>query len=253
MMDVKVLASGSDANCVYVGNGETGFLIDIGLAKTKAEKILIENGIDPTKITAVMVSHEHGDHTRGLAFADKYKIPVFASEGTLKALKRLDAGVGRNRIINCPMGFNAFEDHYIFVKPFKVHHDAAEPLGYTLTDKQGFKVSVLMDTGKVTDDMIEAMKGSSVYVIECNHDEDMVMNGSYHDGLKQRVLCDVGHLSNDDAAAALAKLVRGQGEQIYLTHMSSNNNMPNLALATVKRALKAKGFIAGKHYNVEVI
>lgn len=247
-MDVKVLASGSEGNMVWIGNSETSVLIDVGLPKTKAEKALIDAGVDPTKIDAVYITHEHQDHCKGLAFVDKYKIPVYASMGTLKALNRLDTGNYANS-----RGFNVFSDSALFIQSFNVHHDAAQPLGYTVTDIEGFKVSVLMDTGKVTDDMLEAMRDSSVYVFECNHDEDMVMNGSYHDGLKQRVLCDVGHLSNDDAAAALAKLVRGQGEQIFLTHMSSNNNMPALALATVKRALKAKGFIAGKHYNVEVI
>jgi phosphoribosyl 1,2-cyclic phosphodiesterase len=249
-MDVKVLASGSDANMVYVGNGETAVLIDIGLAKTKAEKILIENGIDPTKIDGVFVTHEHGDHVKGLAFADKYKIPVYGSEGTLKALERMEWAklirAGSGRVID------ALRPSYMTVEAFAAHHDAAEPLGYTISNKE-CKVSVLMDTGKVTTDMIMAMYDSDVYVFECNHDEDMVMNGPYHDALKQRVLCDVGHLSNDAAAAALAKLIRGKGEQIYLTHMSSNNNMPALALATVKRALKAKGFIAGQHYEIEVV
>jgi phosphoribosyl 1,2-cyclic phosphodiesterase len=249
-MYVKVLASGSDANMVYVGNGETAVLIDLGLAKTKAEKILIENGIDPTKITAVLVTHEHGDHCRGLAFADKYKIPVYASEGTLKALDRLGSGcimkANEGRILD------AFRDFFVVI-PFRAHHDAADPLGYTVTDKQGFKVSVLMDTGKVTGDMLVAMSNSDIYVFECNHDEEMVKDGDYPDVTKSRILCDVGHLSNDAAAAALTKLIRGNGEQIYLTHMSSNNNMPALALATVKRALKAKGFIAGQHYHMEVI
>lgn len=249
MMDVKVLASGSEGNMVWIGNSETSVLIDVGLPKTKAEKALIDAGVDPTKIDAVFLTHEHGDHCKGLAFADKYKIPVYASEGTLKALNRLDTG---NAVVG-PIGFNVFSESFIFVNPFDVHHDAAEPFGYAVTNYDGKKVSVLMDTGKVTGEMIGAMMDSSVYVFECNHDEDMVLNGSYHDGLKQRVLCDVGHLSNDDAAAALAKLVRGQGEQIYLTHMSSNNNMPALALATVKRALKAKGFIAGQHYEIEVV
>jgi len=249
-MDVKVLASGSEANCVYVGNGETAVLIDLGLAKTKAEKILIENGIDPTKIDGVFVTHEHGDHVKGLAFADKYKIPVYGSEGTLKALNRLDlANVtrgGSGRV------FDALRLSCVTVEAFNVHHDAAEPTGFTITDKD-CKVSVLMDTGKVTEEMIKKMSFSDVYVFECNHDEDMVMNGPYHDSLKQRVLCDVGHLSNDAAAAALAKLIRGKGERIYLTHMSSTNNMPALALATVKRALKVKGFIAGQHYEIGVV
>lgn len=249
-MDVKVLASGSKANCVYVGNGGTGILIDIGLAKTKVEKTLVENGIDPTKIEAVFLSHEHLDHVRGLAFADKYKIPVYASEGTLKELKRLDTG----KVIRDNGGFifDALRMSYMLVQAFPVYHDAAEPIGFTISGN-GHKVSVLMDTGQVTDDMIHAMSFSDVYVFECNHDVDMVTDGDYPEVTKQRVLSDVGHMSNAAAAAALAQLIRGQGERVFLSHMSSSNNMPALALATVKRALKAKGFIAGQHYTLEVI
>ncbi|OBZ13933.1 MBL fold metallo-hydrolase [Bacillus sp. FJAT-26390] len=248
-MNVKVLASGSEANCVWIGNEQTSVLIDIGLPKTKVEKILVENGIDPTKIDGVFITHEHKDHCKGVAFADKYKIPVYASEGTLKALDRLESG----KDVSGPIGFDVFSESFLFVNSFTVHHDAFEPVGYTVTDYNGEKVSVLMDTGKVTGEMIGAMMDSSVYVFECNHDIDMVNDGPYHDDLKRRVLSDTGHLSNEAAAAALALLVRGKGERILLTHMSSNNNMPALALATVKRTLKAKGFIEGNHYHLEVV
>ncbi|WP_028609753.1 MBL fold metallo-hydrolase [Paenibacillus harenae] len=247
-MNVKVLASGSEGNCVWIGNDKTGILIDAGLPKTKIEKILLDNDIDPTKLDAVFITHEHKDHCQGLAFADKYKIPIYASEGTLKGLGRLDTG----KIVKASGGniFDALRMSFVMVEAFKVHHNAAEPLGYTVNGN-GMKVSVMMDTGRVTDEMIHAMRWSDVYVFECNHDEDMVIDGPYHDSLKQRVLRD--HMSNNDAAEALAKLIRGQGERIFLTHMSSTNNMPALALGTVKRALKAKGFIAGQHYQLEVI
>ena len=165
-------------------------------------------------------------------------------------LKRLDTG----KIIRTKGGrvFDALRMSYMLVQAFDVYHDAAEPIGFTISGN-GYKVSVLMDTGQVTDDMLQAMSFSDVYVFECNHDIDMVTDGDYPEVTKQRVLSDVGHMSNTAAAAALAQLIRGQGERIFLTHMSSSNNMPALALATVKRALKAKGFIEGQNYFMEVI
>lgn len=249
-MIVKVLASGSDGNCVYVGTDTVGILIDIGLPKSKVEKILLAADIVPTRIDAVFITHEHKDHCRGLSFADKYKIPVYASEGTLKQLDRLDTGnaVG----VDGWRGFDGFSRDFITVAPFRVSHDALEPYGYTI---RGFdwKVSVLMDTGVVTDEMLDKMADSNIYVFECNHDIQILQDGPYDAFLKSRILSDNGHLSNDAAADALSKLVKGRGEQIFLTHMSSSNNLPALAEATVKRALRQRQVIAGKHYTIEVV
>jgi phosphoribosyl 1,2-cyclic phosphodiesterase len=250
-MDVKIHATGSDGNCVTISNGSMTIMVDCGLPKTKVEKTLLAAGIDPTKIHSIYLTHEHQDHARGLAFADKYKIPVYASEGTLKELNRLDSG----KIIKPgkPIGFDAFSlPNHMFVTAFNVSHDAMEPLGYAIQGKD-CKVSVMMDTGCVTNEMLHAMANSDIYVFESNHDEDMLLNGEYNDALKRRVLADTGHLSNDAAATALSILVHGLGERIFLTHMSSNNNMPALARGTVKRALKAKGLLEGKHYELEVL
>lgn len=247
---VKVLATGSDGNCVYVGTEGASILIDVGLPKTRIEKVMLERDIDPTKIDAIYISHEHQDHCKGIGFADKYNIPVYASEGTLKALKRLDSG----KIIKAGGGIvhDAVSTNFLQVIAFNISHDAMEPLGYTIqtADK---KVSVLMDTGCVTNDMLRAMDFSDIFVFECNHDLDMLQNGKYDDFVKSRIASDIGHLSNDQAAEALAKLVKGRGEQIFLTHMSSNNNTPALAEKAVKLALFEKGFVKNKHYKVEVI
>lgn len=246
-MDIKILATGSDGNCVWISNGAISILIDCGLPKTKVEKILLAADIDPTKIEAIFVTHEHQDHARGLPFADKYKIPVYASEGTLKELGRLETG----KILKSFIILDAFSTSHLSIAPFPVHHDAMEPTGFVIRD-QHEKVSVLMDTGKVDDAMLYAMSHSHQYVFECNHDEDMLVNGDYPDTTKARILSDIGHLSNHAAAAALAHLVQGRGERIYLTHMSSSNNMPALAQGAVKKALRQKGLQAGKHYHLEV-
>lgn len=249
-MIVKVLASGSKGNCVWIGNGEVSILIDVGLPKTKVEKIMLDRDIDPTKIDAIFLTHEHGDHVMGVSFADKYRIPVYASEGTLKQISRLDSGhtmkAGSSRILD------AFRPSFMLISPFVVHHDALEPFGYTIRTKDR-KATVLMDTGHVDEQMISEMGYSDIYVFECNHDVEMLRAGDYDEFTKSRILSDNGHMSNDAAAAALAKLIRGQGEQIYLTHMSANNNNPDKAITAVRLALREKGFKRGEHYTIEVI
>lgn len=248
-MEVKILASGSEANCVYVAHGEFSVLIDIGLPKTKAEKIMLEHGINPTALKAIFLTHEHNDHVRGAALANKLKIPVYGTAGTLKGLDKLEWACTIK-----PRTFITFgdPDDYLLVRSFSVHHDAYDPVGYVIESKDK-KVSVMMDTGRVDDDMIRAMWFSDTYVFECNHDVRMLENGPYHDGLKARILADTGHLSNADAAAALSRLVRGVGEHVYLTHMSSTNNNPVLAVRTVERSLKARGLEPGKQFTLEAV
>lgn len=250
MIEVKVLASGSTGNCVWLGNGEVSILVDVGLPKTKIEKIMMQNGIDPSKIDAIFITHEHGDHIKGIAFADKYKIPVYASAGTLKGLSDLDTAKLMKK--DTLLGFNVFEESIVNVQAFPVSHDAYEPYGFTFRDKDT-RVSVLMDTGTVTGEMLKSMEGSDIYIFECNHDVDMLQSGDYPEITKSRILSDIGHLSNQAAAAALSRLVRGKGEHIYLTHMSASNNMPALAEMTVKRALMKKGYKAGLHYHLHVV
>lgn len=250
-MILKILHTGSDGNCIFISTGKTNILIDVGLPKTRIEKLLLDNKFDPSRIDAVFISHEHGDHTSGIGFADKYKIPVYASEGTLKKLKLLDTGKimkhGQGRVLN------AFDqEHFISVLPINVMHDAAEPLMYVI-QTHDTKISVVMDTGTVTKDMLDAMAMSDVYILEANYDEQMLAEGSYHDGLKYRVTSDTGHLSNTQCAETLQKLVRGQGEQIFITHMSASNNTAELAEKAIKLALFDKKLVKGKHYKLEVI
>ncbi|SFE42641.1 Phosphoribosyl 1,2-cyclic phosphodiesterase [Paenibacillus algorifonticola] len=248
---VQVLSTGSEkGSCIYVATEGLSILIDVGPSKTKIEKLLLAQNYDPTKIEAIFISHEHGDHVDGIGFADKFKIPIYASEGTLKSISRLDSG--KVMKANGGIGFHAFSPHHMIISAFNISHDAAEPFGYVIRTEDK-KVSVLMDTGCVNDGMLAAMAHSDVYVFECNHDVDMLTNGSYGDYLKSRILSDIGHMSNDAAAEALAKLIQGRGEQIYLTHMSKNNNTAALAERTVKLALHSKGYIKGKHYKLEVI
>lgn len=247
-MKVDILASGSGGNCISLRSAETTILVDVGIAKTKIEKRLLDVGIRPDSIKAILVTHAHGDHIKGLPLANKYKIPVFAAEDEWKSIQGVDNDL--KRPIKAGGDIN-IDDWYI--ESFKTHHDAYSPLGYVISDYEGHKCSVCLDTGHIDPEMLLAMEYSNIYIIEANHEPNMVEVSDYPPATKARILSYIGHLSNEQTAETLSKLVMGVGEQIYLTHLSSKNNMPALAEMTVKRALAKKGFKAGTHYKIEVV
>lgn len=246
-MKVTIIATGSDGNCIHLQSGGTGILIDAGKWKRDIEKHLNAKGINPaTDIQAIFVTHSHGDHIRGLTLANKYSYPVYATEGEWKGISGVNDDL-RRTLTTLYSKYEMIELGGLHVYPFKVHHDAYEPVGYVVEDDIGNRCCVVFDTGHIDSDMLEMMKGN-IFIIEANHDVDMLTNGKYDDYLKARILSDNGHLSNEQTAAALKRLVKGKGEQIYLTHLSSNNNTPAIAENTVKLALYEKGFVKGKHY-----
>lgn len=250
-MKVSILASGSDGNCISIKSEETTILIDAGIAKTKIEKRLLEVGIRADEIDAIFITHAHRDHVKGLPLANKYHIPVYASEGEWKHIQGLDEE------LHCPLFPNECivlpnkSKSEMTVDYFKTHHDAYDSLGYVIEGDQ--TISICLDTGKVDSEMLYAMQDSDIYIIEANHDPDMVRASSYPVSVQERILSDIGHLSNEQAATTLQRLIRGKGERIYLTHLSSANNLPTLARMTVIDALKRKGFELDKHYFLEVV
>jgi len=251
-MKINILASGSGGNCIALRNNETTVLIDAGIAKTKIEKRLLEAGIRPNTIKAIFITHAHKDHTKGLPLANKYHIPVYASEGEWKDISSVDKEL--TNILSLEGVLFDYEGfgEWIEIIPFQTHHDAFEPYGYVV-QTEDMKVSICLDTGHIDSNMLEAMKDSNVYIIEANHDPKMVETSNYPDSVKSRILSDVGHLSNKQTAAALQKLVRGKGEKIYLAHLSSKNNMSSLAETTVVHALYKKGLKPGVDYEIEVV
>ena len=255
-MLVRVIAGGSDGNCIVVQSGGVTVLIEAGKRKTFIEKMLIQEGFDPTKIDAIFVSHAHQDHCQGIGIANKYSIPVYASEGSWKNVKHMGAveedlrhvlDAGDSVIIECEFT----------VKAFATHHDGHSTIGFTLETEDMFfdrKMSFCLDSGYVCDDMLTAMKGSDIYLIEANHEPNILNNHpDYSDYLRSRILSDIGHLSNQQAAEALAKLIEGKGERIMITHLSKRTNTVALAVAIIGDALSVKGFVKGKDYFLEVI
>lgn len=244
-MKVDILASGSGGNCIAVRSSKSTILVDAGIAKTKIEKRLLDVGIRPDSIKAILITHAHNDHVKGLPLANKYKIPVFAGREEWQSIESVE-----NRW-NINAGTEFQIDDFI-VKSFRTHHDAYDPVGYTLSS-EGKKVSICLDTGHIDNEMLQTMANSDIYIIEANHEPKMVEASDYPDSVKARILSEMGHLSNQQTAVALQKLVQGKGEKIYLTHLSSKNNMPALVKMTVVRYLAKRGFKAGKHYFLEVV
>lgn len=250
-MKVNILASGSSGNCIALTVDSKTILIDAGIAKTKIEKALLNVDIRPDDVQAIFITHAHKDHTKGLPLANKYNIPVYAGEEEWKDISSVDEELQRSSRAGYADGIGlAFEAY-----AFETHHDSYQPLGYTIGNvNTGHKVSICLDTGKVDENMLNAMYGSDVYIIEANHEPKMVEACNRPNSVKTRILSDVGHLSNLQTAEALGKLIKGNGEQIYLVHLSSENNFPALAETTVTRELlKRRGLMPGKHYKLEVI
>jgi len=253
-MFIKIIAGGSGGNVIAVRSNDTIILVECGLPKTKIESLLIQNGFDPTEIQAIFITHPHMDHVQGIGIANKYRIPVYASEGTWKNEKYM-------KTVNEDLAFVMLPDDPVniecefVVKAFKTHHNDFDPFGFTIHSEDGFgdKLSICLDTGIVDQTMIEAMAGSGTYIIEANHDLDLLINGDYHDQLKARICSDLGHLSNEQTAEALASLVVGKGERIILTHLSKQNNTPELAEKAIEEALDAKGFERILDYTLEVV
>ena len=237
-MKVDILASGSQGNCIALRSGETTILVDVGIAKTKIEKRLLDVGIRPDSIKAIFITHAHGDHVKGLPLANKYKIPVYAGEGEWRSIQGVNGELQRP--------FKSGSDIHLegyFVESFKTHHDAFDPVGYVVHDDNGFKCSICLDTGHVDEDMIITMQHSNTYIIESNHEPSMVEVSDYPNSLKARIISHIGHLSNEQTAEALSNL----------THLSSKNNTPALADMTTRIALLKKGFKPNKEYFIEVI
>ena len=245
------LFSSSRGNSTYIGTSSGGILVDCGVSAKKLHNTLEGIGVDPDSIGAVFITHEHTDHICGLkTFASAHGIEVFASVGTINALN-LSGALNGKFPVNV-IDDNGVEACGVFIRPFRLSHDAKEPFGYSAVTSDNRRICVATDTGIVTDEILSAIYGSDLVLLESNHDIGMLQNGPYPYLTKRRILSDLGHLSNDVCAQTSVKLLEGGTTRFCLAHLSKDNNIPSLAYQSTYSELLQNGAVEGRDYRLSV-
>jgi len=246
------LSSGSSGNCILIRSDSCAVLVDCGITGKSAENELASAGLSPDKLDAIIVTHEHIDHIKGVGImCRRYRIPVYATLGTWKSMinsiGKIDTSLIRYIAAEVPFEISGTTFH-----PFSTSHDAAESIGLIFS-KDGKYGAVATDLGTVTKHIFDLLSPCSIAVLEANHDEIMLKNGPYPMHLKERILSDYGHLSNKLCGALCAKLVReGKLRRIILGHLSTDNNTPRKAYETVANSIEATGFKIGNDVQLYI-
>ena len=255
------LASGSSGNCYLVKSAKTAVLVDAGISARQIKQKLATLGMGLDDISAVLITHEHSDHIKSLPVLCKGAgFKLIASEGTLNAIKDVCAyqkqsfnPVDWGGETQCFCPGDSFQIGDIEIRSYPLSHDAAQPAGYMFS-REGASIAIVTDTGVMTDEILGRICGCDLFVLESNHDESMLRVGPYPWFLKQRILSDRGHLSNEAAAKALVNILQAEnaerGRTVLLAHLSKENNFPQMALATVNNILEQEGFEPGRSAEI---
>ncbi|ETP67001.1 metallohydrolase [Planococcus glaciei] len=248
-MRFSVLASGSSGNAIYIENDQHSFLVDAGLSGRKMEELFATIGKKMNNLDGILVTHEHSDHIKGLGIvARKHKVPIYANAKTWQAMDGLVGAIPVEQRFHFDMdtvkSFGSLD-----IESFAVSHDAADPMFYVFHEN-GRKLALITDTGYVSDRMKGIIQASDAFVFESNHDVGMLQMGRYPWSVKRRILSDVGHVSNEDAAVAMSEVMAEKPTRIYLSHLSKDNNMKDLARMSVEQTLQTKGIIVGEYVDL---
>ncbi len=242
-MKIHILASGSKGNCTYIEIGNHKILIDAGLSMKQFHLRLAEKGIEIDRLDAVFITHEHSDHIGGLAtLYRKYNMPIYLSQGTCKnlgraTLEKINPSGFRYTEFGVPILLEGYS-----VLPFMTYHDALEPSGYRFTEASKSLV-YMTDTGYFPENRFDLLRNADLYIIESNHDPDLLLDSERPWILKRRILDDQGHLSNEDSAYLMMNVLGENTKQIILAHLSEECNTEEDALSTYRKIFDKQGLV----------
>ena len=223
-MKVSVLSSGSKGNTTYIESDKAKILIDIGNTSKYVKEKLEEFGVEPEELDAILITHTHVDHIKGLkVFEKKYHVPVYITDKMYKSLDFLDSYI--------PLS-DEFDIRDIHITTIKTSHDVEDSRGYIISNDDK-SIVYITDTGYINNKYFNILSNRNLYIMESNHDVEMLTNGKYPFQLRQRILSDKGHLSNYDSAKYLSSFIGDNTKYILLAHLSEENNTEELAYETL--------------------
>ena len=234
MFNFCSLYSGSSGNSLFVETENTRILVDVGMSCKKIEEALSEINVDPLSIDAILITHEHSDHIKGMStISKKFNIPVFSTKETFDAMPKHTEKLNSNNIKYFNIA-EKFDIKDLEILPFSIPHDAANPCGFTISKQNGQQLSIATDIGHMTNSIVKNLEGSSFILLESNYDTEVLKCCSYPFTLKSRIAGSTGHLSNSMAGKTISYLsVNGNLQTAMLGHLSKESNFPELAYQTV--------------------
>lgn len=251
MVKLCTLASGSSGNAVLVEAGGAKLLVDCGVSGATATRAMETIGVAPEELHAILVTHEHCDHIRGVAvMGRRYHLPIFATKGTWTAMLPSIGKVSDDQIRFITKD-EPFSIRDAVISPFGTSHDAAESVGFLVSENDRH-AAIATDLGTVDRTLYDVIAKAQVLLLEANHDVDMLRRGTYPPQLKARILSERGHLSNSFCGALAARLMESGEKQILLGHLSDENNTPDTAYRTVAQRLVQAGARIGRDVQLSV-
>ena len=235
MLELCAVASGSSGNCICVGDDNTHVLIDAGISGKRIENGLHEFDLKTNEMQGILVTHEHSDHIAGIGvLARRYGIPFYSTRGTIEAIKR-SKSVGEidESLFQVITPGKRFSIGNLIFKPISISHDAADPVAYKVSNEKK-SVAVITDLGNYNQALVDELQGLDALLLEANHDIKMLQMGPYPYPLKQRILGDRGHLSNERSGQLLSDLLHDNFGTVLLGHLSKENNYEELAYEAVR-------------------
>lgn len=234
-MRMMSIASGSSGNAIYVGSDTTHILVDAGISGKRIEEGLKKLELDGHSLDAILITHEHSDHVQGLrVFSKKYSVPIYATPGTIRAIRSTTGGAEIDPFLFHEVTYDeSFIMKDIQIYPMRISHDAAQPVAYRFSS-EGKKAAILTDAGTYDTYITGNLQDLDAIYLEANHDVRMLQVGSYPYHLKQRILGNRGHLSNVTSGRLLSSIVNDHLKYVYLSHLSKENNLPELAYEAVR-------------------